>query len=275
MSYRAASPRGFLANSLGYAASASLLRKSLQRKAFQSKAFLGNVLQRNRKASRFSPSRFSPSCFSPSRVKHSRVPALPVQSFPIQAFVQASPAQLLLEGLGLGLVQAILQHNPWSTQRLAAFAGKTVSFELLGEPAAVIPALRAVIPHRWPSLPLLRIARDGYLERAASDANAAPPPPDVRLSLTWSPALLQDLPLRDPKALLSHLRIEGDVLLAAALGEALRDIEVDIGGLLAPITGDILAQRADHHGRQLFAALSDNLSALGSAIRRATGSTTA
>lgn len=163
-----------------------------------------------------------------------------------------NPLNLHLEHSALKLLRVLFRQNPWAAERLSAFSGKTVAFEIGGELPALPPALAGLFPRAWPQLPILRIARDGHLERAPNEVGGHPVPVDVRLKLVWSAALLEKLRTRDPGQLLSHLRIDGDVLLAAALGEVLSELYIDLGGLLAPITGDILAQRIDYHGRRMM-----------------------
>ena len=164
-----------------------------------------------------------------------------------------------LERLGLELLQALFRQNPWATERLSGFAGKTVALELSGAFPALPRIIAFWLPATWPELPVLRIARDGYLERAARSEALPLRAVDVRLRLLGSPALLEALRSRNPQAWLSHLRIEGDVLLAAALGEVLSELSIDLGAFFAPFLGDILAQRIDEQGRKCFESLRSRL----------------
>jgi ubiquinone biosynthesis protein UbiJ len=171
-----------------------------------------------------------------------------------------------LERSALGLLRVLFHQNAWAAVRLSAFSGKTVVIEIGGEFPALPRPWVDLLPAAWPQLPPLRIARDGHLERAPHEVGADPQPPDVRLKLFWSAALVDQLRSREPKRLLEHLRIEGDVLLAAALGEVLSELHIDLGGLLAPITGDILAQRIEYHGRQVIGSLGSLVSGMASRL---------
>jgi len=160
-----------------------------------------------------------------------------------------------LEHAILAVLRAVFRQNPWAAERLSAFADKSVTFELGGEFPSPPLILGSLLPRAWPQLPRLRIAPDGYLERAPNEVGGQPVLPDVRLKLLWSAALLEQLRTGDVKQLLAHLRIDGDVLLAAALGEVLSELRIDLGDLLSPITGDILAQRIDYHGRRAIGSV--------------------
>jgi ubiquinone biosynthesis protein UbiJ len=46
----------------------------------------------------------------------------------------------------------------------------------------------------------------------------------------------------------------------------LSELHIDLGGLLAPITGDILAQRIEYHGRQVIGSLGSLVSGMASRL---------
>ncbi|MGA1270780.1 MAG: SCP2 sterol-binding domain-containing protein, partial [Burkholderiaceae bacterium] len=107
----------------------------------------------------------------------------------------------VIERLSLSGLGALFRQNPWAAQRLAGFAGKTFCFHLIDGPSAL------------PSHLSMRIARDGYLEAALGESH------DLSLSLSFESGLVAQVVQQGPQALLSKLKLEGDVLLAAALGE--------------------------------------------------------
>jgi ubiquinone biosynthesis protein UbiJ len=87
---------------------------------------------------------------------------------------------------------------------------------------------------------LLAITAHGMLEPA--DAQGAPEPAvtmTVQPSIDAAFSLLQ----KGPAGLQSHLRIEGDVLLAAALGEISRSLRWDVEEDLSKVAGDVVAHR--------------------------------
>jgi len=92
----------------------------------------------------------------------------------------------------------------------------------------------------WLSL-LVAITAEGMLAATDADpASAAAVTMTVQPSVDAAFAVLR----AGPVGLQSHLRIEGDVLLAATLGEISRSLRWDIEEDLSRFTGDVIAHRA-------------------------------
>ncbi|MEY2717491.1 MAG: hypothetical protein RL539_523, partial [Pseudomonadota bacterium] len=140
--------------------------------------------------------------------------------------------RLSLAGLG-----ALFKQNPWAAQRLSGFAGKTFCFRLLHAPAG--------LPEQWS----MRIARDGFFEPWSADRY------DLTLSLAFEARLLAQLAQQGPQALLPMLNVEGDVMLAAAIGEVFRDLQWDWVAPLETITGPLIAHRLDLHLQRCVSGL--------------------
>lgn len=143
-----------------------------------------------------------------------------------------SPAQRDLGGLPLYAVLRALNHllkqQSWASDRLRVHAGRCVrigidsSFPL----AALAPSLMS------------RIDDDGLLQQVSSGTA------DVSL---WLKPSVQALfaGLRDgPKGLASHLRVDGDVLLAGVLGQLAQNLRWDVEEDLSQVVGDVAAHRA-------------------------------
>jgi ubiquinone biosynthesis protein UbiJ len=91
----------------------------------------------------------------------------------------------------------------------------------------------------WLTL-LLAITEQGMLEPADADGVSEPAVTmTVQPSIDAAFSLLQ----KGPAGLQSHLRIEGDVLLAAALGELSRSLRWDVEEDLSKVAGDVIAHR--------------------------------
>jgi len=90
----------------------------------------------------------------------------------------------------------------------------------------------------WFSM-LLSVGSEGFLEAASEDAGSPSVTMTIRPSLDAGFALLA----KGPAGLQPHLRIEGDVLLAAALGELSRTLRWDAEEDLSRLTGDVMAHR--------------------------------
>lgn len=90
----------------------------------------------------------------------------------------------------------------------------------------------------WFSM-LLCVSGEGLLEAAPIDAASPAVTMTLRPSLDAGFAVLS----KGPAGLQPHLRIEGDVLLAAALGELSRSLRWDVEEDLSRLTGDVIAHR--------------------------------
>lgn len=88
---------------------------------------------------------------------------------------------------------------------------------------------------------LFSIDSAGLLAAAPSDADSSA----VSVTMTIRPSVDAAFALltAGPAALQAHLRIEGDVLLAAALGDLSRSLRWDVEEDLSRLTGDVVAHR--------------------------------
>ncbi|MBM4190385.1 MAG: hypothetical protein FJ210_06695 [Betaproteobacteria bacterium] len=136
--------------------------------------------------------------------------------------------------LVIAALDRLLRTQPASTDRLAAHAGRTVRF----------------------SLPLLALDcsfnNQGGLEPAAADVT-----PDTEIQL--NAAILFRLALHDPQAL-SSAPVSGNLGLARDLLGCLRDF--DLALVLAPLTGDMVAARADQAIELLLSGRRNSLATL-------------
>jgi ubiquinone biosynthesis protein UbiJ len=144
-------------------------------------------------------------------------------------------ARRLVDGGAAALVSALvhlLGQNDWARAKLAMFVGRVVR---IGVDA---PALAGLPP---PQL-LARIVDGGLLELVPWPSDGEP---EVAVNMLLRPsvdaafALLRD----GPGALSPHLRIDGEVMLAGALGEIARHLRWDVEEDLSRIAGDALARR--------------------------------
>ena len=132
----------------------------------------------------------------------------------------------------VGALSHVLRQNDWARARLAPFAGRVVRI------GVDTPALPGLPP---PQL-LARIVEGGLLDLVPWPSDGEPDSavhmlfrPSVDAALAW---------LRDgPQALPQHLRIEGEVALAGALGEVARHLRWDVEEDLSRVAGDALARR--------------------------------
>lgn len=133
---------------------------------------------------------------------------------------------------GLRALLAALNHllaaNDAARASLRPHAGRLIRLE------ARDPARSAV----WFSM-LLCVSTEGLLEPAPAATSSPSVTMSIRPSLDAGFAMLS----KGPAGLQPHLRIEGDVLLAAALGELSRTLRWDVEEDLSRLTGDVIAHR--------------------------------
>lgn len=126
----------------------------------------------------------------------------------------------------------VLRQNDWARAKLAMFVGRNLR---IGVDAPALPGLP-------PPQLLARIVEGGLLELVAWPGDGEP---EIAVHMLLRPsvdaafALLRD----GPAALSPHLRIEGEVMLAGALGEIARHLRWEVEEDLSRITGDALARR--------------------------------
>ncbi len=130
----------------------------------------------------------------------------------------------------------LLRQNDWARTKLAMFADRTVWIGVEAPSWAAGPA-----PHV-----LARVTPQGLLEaietgkHGSADEQA---PADVQMMLRPSMGAAIALLRAGPRGLAPHLRLDGDVMLAAALGEVAEQIRWDVEEDLSRFTGDVVARR--------------------------------
>jgi ubiquinone biosynthesis protein UbiJ len=143
--------------------------------------------------------------------------------------VPAVPVPLPLAQTALSALNHVLRQQSWARDRLRAHAGRTVRV-VVESPLGPVAAGA-------------RIAEDGTLEVAAVDA------PTVTLTLTPSVDALFGL-LRDgPRGLTGALKVDGDVMVAAAVGEVAQHLRWDVEEDLSRVLGDRVAHRVGETAR--------------------------
>lgn len=133
---------------------------------------------------------------------------------------------------GLRALLAALNHllatNDSARASLRPHAGRLIRFEARDPGRA----------SAWFSM-LLSVSPEGFLQAALEDAGSPSVTMTIRPSLDAGFALFA----KGPAGLQPHLRIEGDVLLAATLGELSRALRWDAEEDLSRLTGDVVAHR--------------------------------
>ena len=141
----------------------------------------------------------------------------------------AVPVPLPLAQTALSALNHVLRQQSWARDRLRAHAGRTVRV-IVESPLGPVAAGA-------------RIAGDGTLEVSAVDA------PTVTLTLTPSVDALFGL-LRDgPRGLTGALKVDGDVMVAAAVGEVAQHLRWDVEEDLSRVFGDRVAHRVGETAR--------------------------
>ncbi len=137
---------------------------------------------------------------------------------------------LPLAQTALSALNHVLRQQAWARDRLRAHLGRTVRIVV----ATPLGPVRADA----------RIAEQGTLEVAEIES------PTVTLSLTPSIDAVFGL-LRDgPRGLTGHLKVEGDVMVAAAVGEIAQQLRWDVEEDLSRVFGDRVAHRMGETARQ-------------------------
>jgi ubiquinone biosynthesis protein UbiJ len=159
--------------------------------------------------------------------------------------IPSSPlAALLGDALGRGqqravrLVLAALEHvlhqQAWARDKLRMHAGRTVRVGVDAAPPAGLPA---------PEL-LATIDATGALRPAEPGAT-----PSATLLVKPSVDALFAMVRDGPRGLSRHLRVDGDVMLAATLGELAQHLRWDAEEDLSRVVGDVIAHRIAGLGR--------------------------
>jgi ubiquinone biosynthesis accessory factor UbiJ len=130
---------------------------------------------------------------------------------------------LPLAQVAISALNHVLRQQSWARDRLRTHCGRTVRM-------VVVAPLGAVSADA-------RIADDGTLELASIDA------PSVTLSLTPTFSALLGAMREGAVGLTGHLKVEGDVMVAAAVGEIAQHLRWDIEEDLSRLVGDVVAHR--------------------------------
>lgn len=156
-------------------------------------------------------------------------------SSPLAAWVgeRARKAQQRAAGLGFMALDHLLAQQSWARDRLREHAGKTLLIAI-NPSAAPLPGLRGLPAPEWRST----ITAEGRLVPAAPDAQ-----PAASILLSPSLQLLSQAFREGPRAASTGLRIEGDPMLAAALGELAQHLRWDAEEDLSRLVGDVAAHR--------------------------------
>ncbi|MCM5571857.1 hypothetical protein M6I34_15160 [Burkholderiaceae bacterium FT117] len=155
------------------------------------------------------------------------------------------PGRLARQGAAalVAALDHLLEQNEWARARLAMHAGRRV---LIGVDLPALPGLPE------PRI-LAAIADGGRLQPASGEGSE----PAVTMMLRPSVDAAFDFARGGPRELSRHLRIEGDVMLAAALGELAQHLRWDAAEDLSRVTGDVAAQRIVGAAEGAFGALRD------------------
>ncbi|NLD67764.1 MAG: hypothetical protein GX644_03015 [Limnobacter sp.] len=141
-------------------------------------------------------------------------------------------------------IDHLLEQNEWARTRLAPHVGRHVVIGVEGRPLPGLPDPRLVAT----------IVEGGRLKVAEG---ADPSTAAVTMLLRPSLDAAFDLARDGARGLSRHLRLEGDVMLAAALGEIARHLRWDAVEDLSRLTGDVIAERIGRFASGTFAALRD------------------
>lgn len=173
---------------------------------------------------------------------------------PMWAARPVARAQRLGAGALLAALNHVIAQQGWARDRLRGFAGRVIELRVDGQGPVhelLAPPLRA------------RVREDGGIDAvAAAGATAAVDP--VAVVLSFKPSIdAAFAAAHGRQALATHLRIEGDVALAAVLGELAQSLRYEWAEDLSRLVGDTLAQRA----QSLVAGMARGASSLHGRIR--------
>jgi ubiquinone biosynthesis protein UbiJ len=129
----------------------------------------------------------------------------------------------------LSALNHVLRQQEWARDRLRAHAGRTVRL-IVASPLG-------------PVATDARIADDGTLAVATVDA------PSVTLTLTPSLDSLFGVVRDGPRGLTGALKVDGDVMVAAAVGEVAQHLRWDVEEDLSRVVGDRAAHRLGETAR--------------------------
>lgn len=134
-------------------------------------------------------------------------------------------------------INTALRHDAATQHQLAQYSGRLLQFEL-SFPARALFVL---------------IVEDGvelyHSSEATADVTVSGSPVDIAAQLLgWQ---------RAEQLIGGPLRIRGDQTLLQDISTIAKQLDIDWGGLLAPLLGNEIAQQVHHTGKQLFSWLRD------------------
>jgi ubiquinone biosynthesis accessory factor UbiJ len=142
----------------------------------------------------------------------------------------------------LAVFNHILSQHQWARDKLGMHVGRTVLVGLDTEnlpnlPFLPPPEIRALISAEG----LLLEAPFAVLDPTAASQTTNKPSVEMRIKPSFD--AMSTFSKEGPQGLLRHMKIEGDVLLAAALGEIASEARWDFEDDLSKVVGDIPARR--------------------------------
>lgn len=166
----------------------------------------------------------------PSSAADPRASADPWPDTPTGALLRdfAERGQSRAHGLIFAALEHLLEQQSWARDRLARHAGSTVlvTLDLVPDAARATPGFRATID------------REGLLRLAEPQVS-----PQATLMIRPSTDAVFAFLREGTQGLQRHLRIDGDVALAATLAELARHLRWDAEEDLSRVVGDIAAHR--------------------------------
>lgn len=152
-------------------------------------------------------------------------------ALPILGLLRAVAPKAGLHLVG-GALNHLLAQQPDAAKRLAAHADKLICIGLDVSRDSLPSRMLVPDPQLW-----FRVQADGQLKAdRAGDA-------DAQLLVKPSLQAGADFASGGVKNMSEHLRVEGDILLAALLGELIQDLQWDYEDDLSRVIGDIPARR--------------------------------
>ena len=154
----------------------------------------------------------------------------------------------------LAFFNHVLGQHQWARDKLGMHVGRSL---IIGLETDKLPKLPFLPPPEIQAI----VNADGLLEVVATTKPASTPrtidKASVEMRIKPSMDVLSAFSKEGPQGLLRHMRIEGDVLFAAALGEIASQARWDYEEDLSKVVGDIAAHRVGNFMEDTKLALQD------------------